>query len=104
MLAAQDNTMALLLLLAVLAGAMNPPPVHTLPVPIAGEVQPTVNITFVKEVTLSVTPQDIELTPHEEHEVASFLDSSLRLLDPIMHFFDGLVGWTPPPEHETSHV
>lgn len=65
---------------------------------------PTVNISFIKEVTLSVAPQDFELTPHDEQEVASFLESGLRLLDPIMRFFDGLVGWSPPPQQEVVHA
>jgi hypothetical protein len=59
---------------------------------------PTVNISFIKEVTLTIQPQDFELTPHDEEEVASFLQSSLHLLDPIMRFFDGFVsGWMSPP-------
>ncbi len=87
----------LLLCLAVLAGAIHPPNA-TFPV----EHVPTVNISFIKEVTLSVAPQDIELTPHEEQEVSSFLESGLRLLDPIMRFFDGLVGWTPPAQQQET--
>jgi hypothetical protein len=61
--------------------------------------RPTVNISFIKEVTLSVQPQDFELTPQDQLEVSSFLSSGLRLLDPIMRFFDGLVGgWSPPAQ------
>lgn len=86
----------LLSLAAVLACAATPPNVtHT----------PVVNISFIKEVTLSVSPEDIDLTPHEEQEISSFLESGLRLLDPIMRFFDGLVGsWRPPPPAEPVHV
>ena len=57
---------------------------------------PSINISFIKEVTLSVQPQDFDLSPHQEEEVSTFLESSLRLLDPLMRFFDGLVGsWIP---------
>jgi hypothetical protein len=43
-----------------------------------------------------VQPQDFDLSPHQEEEVSTFLESGLRLLDPIMRFFDGLVGsWSP---------
>ena len=60
---------------------------------------PTVNISFIKEVTLTIQPQDFELTPHDEEEVASFLQSSLHLLDPIMRFLDGFIsGWTSPQQ------
>lgn len=85
----------LLLVLAVLAGAVVPPNATF-------DHPPTINISFIKEVTLSVTPQDLELTPHEEQEVSSFLESGLRLLDPIMRFFDGLVGWSPAAPQPTS--
>ena len=85
----------LLLCLAVLAGAVVPPNA-TLPL----DHPTTINISFIKEVTLSLTPQDLELTPHEEQEVSSFLESGLRLLDPIMRFFDGLVGWNAPPAQQ----
>jgi hypothetical protein len=62
---------------------------------------PTVNISFIKEVTLSVQPQDFELTPQDQLQVSSFLSSGMRLLDPIMRFFDGLIGgWTPPPQEQ----
>ena len=84
-----------LLGLAVLAGAFPPNASHPLP---------TINISFIKEVTLSVSPDDIDLSPHDEQEISSFLESGLRLLDPLMRFFDGLVGcWTPPPA-ETVQV
>jgi len=65
---------------------------------------PIVNISFIKEVTLSVSPEDISLTPQDEQDISGFLSSSLRFLDPIMHFFDSLVGgWsTPPPA--SDHV
>jgi len=53
---------------------------------------PTINISFIKEVTLTVQPQDFELSPHQEQEVSSFLESGLRLLDPIMRFFEGFLG------------
>ena len=59
---------------------------------------PTINISFIKEVTLTIQPQDFELTPHDAQEVSSFLQSSLHLLDPIMRFFDSFVGgWMSPP-------
>lgn len=93
----QDNTVALLLLLAVLAGATNPPFNYTLP----ANHPSVINISFIKEVTLSVAPQDIELTPQTEQEVSSFLESALRLIDPIMRFFDG---WMPPKEKDVMHV
>jgi hypothetical protein len=57
---------------------------------------PSINISFVKEVTLSVQPQDFDLTPHQEQEVSSFLETGLRLLDPIMRFFEGFI--SPPAE------
>lgn len=91
----------LLLCLAALAGAIHPPNA-TFPLLLPVEHAPTVNISFIKEVTLSVAPQDIELTPHEEQEVSSFLESGLRLLDPIMRFFDGLVSWTPPAQQQEA--
>ena len=49
-----------------------------------------INITFIKEVTLSVQPPDFaELVQEgDEQQVEGFLRSSLRLLDPIMHFFE----------------
>jgi len=53
---------------------------------------PSINISFVKEVTLTIAPQDLALSPHEEQEVSSLLESGLRLLDPIMRFFEGLAG------------
>ena len=58
---------------------------------------PVVNISFIKEVTLSVQPQDFEFSPQDQAQVESFLDSGLRLLDPIMRFFDSLMG--KPSEH-----
>ena len=100
-----DETVSILLLLAVLAGAVIPPnDSDTSPLAPPVDLPPTVNITFIKEVTLTVSPADLELTPHEEQEVAGFLESGLRMLDPIMRFFDGLVGWTPPPQPERVHV
>ena len=66
---------------------------------------PTVNISFIKEVTLSVAPQDIELTPQTEQEVSSFLESALRLIDPIMRFFSGLgSSWSAPSEQDIIHA
>ena len=60
---------------------------------------PTINISFIKEVTLTIQPQDFELSPHDEEEVSSFLQSSLHLLDPIMRFLDGFIsGWTSPQQ------
>jgi hypothetical protein len=61
---------------------------------------PIINISFVKEVTLSIQPQDlaelaVEVSPEESKQAESFLASSLRFLDPIMHFFENLV--FPPP-------
>ncbi len=61
---------------------------------------PIVNISFIKEVTLSVQPQDFEFSPQDQEQVASFLDSGLRLLDPIMRFFDSLMGSPPRPTPE----
>lgn len=54
--------------------------------------EPSINISFIKEVTLTIAPQDLPLSPHEEQEVSSLLESGLRLLDPIMRFFEGLAG------------
>ena len=99
----RGDSAPILLLLAVLAGAVVPPN-NTLPLAMPVDLPPTVNITFIKEVTLTVSPADLELTPHEEQEVAGFLESGLRMLDPIMRFFDGLVGWSPPPQPERVHV
>jgi hypothetical protein len=91
------NTVALLLLLAVLAGATAPPFNDT----VHAFHPSTINISFFKEVTLSVAPQDIELTPQAEQDVSSFLESALRLFDPIMRLFDG---WMPPKEKDMVHV
>lgn len=57
--------------------------------------EPSINISFVKEVTLTIAPQDLPLSPHEEQQVSSLLESGLRLLDPIMRFFEGLAGGGP---------
>jgi len=58
------------------------------------------NISFIKEVTLSVQPPDMAelaaLSPEDHEQVEDFLTSSLRLLDPIMRFFESMVGATPP--------
>jgi hypothetical protein len=58
------------------------------------------NISFVKEVTLSVQPPDMAelagVTQENQEQVEDFLTSSLRLLDPIMRFFESMVGATPP--------
>lgn len=54
------------------------------------------NISFVKEVTLSLQPPDMAelaaLSPEDHAQVEDFLTSSLRLLDPIMRFFESMVG------------
>ena len=64
-----------------------------------------VNISFIKEVTLSVAPQDIALTPQAEQEVSSFLESALQLIDPIMRFFSGLgSSWSAPSEQDIIHA
>jgi hypothetical protein len=58
------------------------------------------NISFVKEVTLSLQPPDMAelaaLSPEDHAQVEDFLTSSLRLLDPIMRFFESMVGSSPP--------
>jgi hypothetical protein len=95
-------TVAGLLLLSVTHAITVPPPnissIMAALYPSDGH-QPAINISFVKEVTLSVQPQDFDFSPHQEQEVSSFLESGLRLLDPIMRFFDGLVqSWSPPAE------
>jgi len=58
------------------------------------------NISFIKEVTLSVQPPDMAelaaLSPEDHAQVEDFLTSSLRLLDPIMRFFESMVGNSPP--------
>jgi hypothetical protein len=88
-----------LLLLSVAHAVTVPPPNASSVVaalyPSEGH-QPVINISFVKEVTLSVQPQDFDLTPHQEQEVSSFLETGLRLLDPIMRFFEGFI--SPPAE------
>ena len=67
------------------------------------------NISFIKEVTLSVQPPDMaelaELSQENDAQVESFLTSSLRLLDPIMRFFESImmVG-NPPPEPPATTV
>jgi hypothetical protein len=54
------------------------------------------NISFVKEVTLSLQPPDMAelaaLSPEDHAQAEDFLASSLRLLDPIMRFFESMVG------------
>ena len=80
----------LLLLLALgLVAATNP----------TGGLPSVINISFVKEVTLSVQPPDfVELVQDgDQQQVESFLSSSLRLLDPIMRFFDAFFGPQPQP-------
>lgn len=64
-----------------------------------------VNISFVKEVTLSLQPLDLaeltsELSQEDHEQVEDFLTSSLRLLDPIMRFFEGMVSFGNTPAHE----
>lgn len=60
---------------------------------------PAVNISFVKEVTVSIGPEDSYLTPLQEEDVSSLLDSGLRLFEPIMRFFDSLAAsWNPPQD------
>jgi hypothetical protein len=79
----------LLLALALpgLAAATN----HTLGLP------SVINISFIKEVTLSVQPPDFaELVQDgDQQRVEGFLESSLRLLDPIMHFFENFFSAQP---------
>lgn len=63
-----------------------------------------VNISFVKEVTLSLQPPDLaelssELSQEDHEQVEDFLTSSLRLLDPIMRFFESMVSFGNTPEH-----
>jgi hypothetical protein len=82
----------LLLLASLAVGEPNNTATHVAEVP-------SINISFIKEVTLTVAPQDLALTPHQEQEVSSFLESGLRLLDPIMRFFEGLAGWQHDPPH-----
>ena len=64
------------------------------------------NISFVKEVTLSVQPPDMAelaaLSPEDHAQVEDFLTSSLRLLDPIMRFFESMVGNAPPEPGQHS--
>ena len=60
----------------------------------------TVNISFVKEVTLSIGPPELadlgyELPPSDAGVVNSFLKSAMRLLDPIMDFFHGYLPVAP---------
>ena len=89
---------SLCLLAAAMAHVLAIPPNITQGLLMHEPSPPTVNISFIKEVTLTIQPQDFELTPHDEEEVASFLQSSLHLLDPIMRFFDSFVGgWMSPP-------
>jgi hypothetical protein len=95
----RDPRLSLCLLVAAMAHVLALPPNAT-----DGLVQhhrepPIVNISFIKEVTLSVQPQDFEFSPQDQQQVTSFLDSSLRLLDPIMRFLDSLMGGRPIPEH-----
>lgn len=76
-------SLAVLLLLPIMAAAN-----HTMVGPL--------NISFVKEVTLSLQPPDMAelaaLSPEDHAQVEDFLTSSLRLLDPIMRFFESMVG------------
>jgi hypothetical protein len=89
---------ALLLLCLAVAACAVATPNATAP-------HPTVNISFIKEVTLSVAPQDIALTPQAEQEVSSFLESALKLIDPIMRFFSGLgSSWSAPSEQDIIHA
>lgn len=96
----------LLLFSVAYAIAVSPPNISTVFMPHPQDGYPSINISFIKEVTLSVTPQDFDLSPHQEEEVSTFLESGLRLLDPIMRFFDGLIGsWSPvarqqPPQDQ----
>jgi hypothetical protein len=57
-------------------------------------------ISFVKEVTLSLQPPDMAelaaLSPEDHAQAEDFLASSLRLLDPIMRFFESMVGIQEP--------
>lgn len=89
----------LLLFSVAYAIAVSPPNItgpDSLLLPHPQDSYPSINISFIKEITLSVQPQDFDLSPHQEEEVSTFLESGLRLLDPIMRFFDGLVGsWSP---------
>jgi len=56
---------------------------------------PSVNISFVKEVTVTVGPEDVQLSPRQEQEITGLLESGMRLFDPILRFFDSL--WASPP-------
>ena len=91
----------LLLFSVAYAIAVSPPNItapDSLLLPHPQDSYPSINISFIKEITLSVQPQDFDLSPHQEEEVSTFLESGLRLLDPIMRFFDSFVGgWMSPP-------
>ena len=90
---------SLCLLAAAMAHVLAIPPNITQGLLMHEPSPPTVNISFIKEVTLTIQPQDFELSPHDEEEVSSFLQSSLHLLDPIMRFLDGFIsGWTSPQQ------
>lgn len=55
-----------------------------------------VNISFVKEVTLSVRPVDLAKQLVEHPDVTdSFLSTGLRFFDPIMSFFEQLFAPIP---------
>lgn len=89
-----------LLLGAVLARAVLVDPPNATDAMLTVEpAHPSINISFIKEVTLTVSPPDVALTPHEEQEVSSFLESGLRLLDPIMRFFESLTSPPEPAQH-----
>ena len=93
----------LLLLAAAVAHVLAVPPNVTL---FHEPTQPpSVNISFVKEVTLTIQPQDFELSPQDEQRVSGLVDSGLRFFDPIMRFLDSLVsGWSHQPPPETVHA
>lgn len=80
---------------AVLSGPPNTTTVIELQPVAPAHAHPSVNISFIKEVTLTVSPPDLALSPREEQEASSFLEAGLRLLDPIMRFFEALAGESP---------
>lgn len=88
-------------LTAVFAEAVLSGPPGTTPTAIelqpAAQPPPSINISFIKEVTLTVSPPDLALTPREEQDASSFLEAGLRLLDPIMRFFETLTTGSPAP-------
>ena len=66
-----------------------------------------INITFVKEVTLTVQPpflgeEDLSMPIVNQGKIDDFLSAGLKLLDPLMRLFNQLWGPAPaetPPVH-----